>query len=543
MAEYFDAIKIEMMLDGETWTDVSADVIAPIDVKQGVLSSDPLQRVANTGTMSFMLNNSASNSAGLLGYYAPSNANCRTGFDIGLPVRLMMTYDGREKCKFTGRIPANGINVIPGELGTRKTAVTVTDFMDATAKYEVELPQFTTNKTLSEIMTLLVADMPIKPEYEDYDTGDYTYAAVFDLVRPKTRLMQEFGALALSEMGYIYITHSWTHDEILKAESKSARFENPLLTELIINTSESGYLLMEDGGYLLQEDEDKLHLDELQSAWAIAESHMAMKTTYNNHYVNRVTAKVYPRQEDSENQILFSLQKPLSLDAGETREEYRVTFKDPTGGGARVTSRSMETPVATTDYTMNSEDDGTGDDLTADLSVTVTYGTNGAVYTLENTGETDGYITKLQARGKGIYTYDPIEYSAEDETSQAAVGIYNRTIDMKYQDDFEVAKEGAEFICSNYSGIGSVPETAQMAANLSAKHMWAFLQLEISDGVYVSETVTGIDSYYTINGYEFSILNNQHVLFTWHLMPSNIYGWQLDVDGRSELDLTTRIRR
>lgn len=542
MAEYFTSIKFEMQLDGVTWTDVSADVLAPSVVNQGVLSSDPLQRVANSGTMTFMLNNSAANSAGLLGYYSPSHANCRSGFDVGLPVRITFEYDGRAKQKFVGRIPANGIAVYPGELGTRKVGVTVNDWMDLAAKYEIYLPEFTTNKTMDQVMALLVADMPVQPGATSYETGEYTFPAVFDLVQPKTRLMQEFTALAVSEMGYIYITHDWSNAEILKSEGKSHRFDQPLLTELIINTEDSGYLLAEDGSFLLAEDEGKIKLDELRSSWAVAETHMAMTTTYNNYFTNRVTAKVYPRQEDTSNQILFALQKPLSLDAGETRDDYNVTFKDPTGGSAKITSRAMVDPVEDTDYTMNSLADGTGTDLTEDLTVTVVYGTNGASYTLTNTGSTDGYITKLQARGKGIYTYDAIEYMSSDTVSEAVMGVYNKTLDLKYQDDANVAQEFADYIRYNYDGVGTVPETVTIAANLSDLHMWAFLQLEIGDGVYVSETVTGLADYCIINGYSFTVLDNGHVLFTWNLMPKKIYGWQLGVSGRSELGTTTYMR-
>lgn len=523
MAEYFDSIKVEMQFDGTNWTDVSADVLAPIQVKQGILSSDPLQRVANTGVMSFQLNNSAANSAGLIGYYSPGHTNCVTGFDIGLPVRLLMTYDGRTKCKFVGRIPANGIAVFPGELGTRKVGVTVNDWMDMAAKYEILLPQFTTNKRIDEIVPLIIADMPVQPGATSYEVGDYTFAAVFDLVRPKTRAMQEFTAVAISEMGYIYITHDWDNYEILKVEDKSYRYNTPDLKDLIVSSSDSGFLLMEDNAFLLQEDGYKLLLDELQSAWAINETHMDMTTTYNNYFYNRVTAKAYPRQEDTSNQVLFTLQKPLKLDAAEKRENYSVTFKDPTGGSARVTSRSMVDPVITTDYTMNSLADGTGTNLTNDLSVTVVYGTNGASYTLENTGAVDGFITKLQARGKGIYTYDTIEYISSDAASEAAVGVYNKSLDLKYQDDANAAQQFADYIRGQYDSIGTVPETVTIAANLSSLHMWAFLQLEIGDGVYISETVTGIDGNYVINGYTFNVSQNGHVIFTWYLVPKSIY--------------------
>jgi hypothetical protein len=114
---------------GSGWTDVTADVLYPITAKWGIQSNRPNIRVAQTGVMEFKLRNGKDNSGGLLGYYAPSNANVRSGFDAGIGVRLTLS-DGVDTKRWYGRIPpVNGIRVETGQYRGRTTRVRVLDWM------------------------------------------------------------------------------------------------------------------------------------------------------------------------------------------------------------------------------------------------------------------------------------------------------------------------------------------------------------------------------------------------------------------------------
>ena len=100
-AEYPSAITVEVELDGVDagWTDISDDVLPPVHGTYGILGNGPTDRVAGTGTMTFTLNNSVSNSGGLAGYYSPGHTNCLSGFEAGIGVRLGVTYDGKTRYK------------------------------------------------------------------------------------------------------------------------------------------------------------------------------------------------------------------------------------------------------------------------------------------------------------------------------------------------------------------------------------------------------------------------------------------------------------
>ena len=89
---------VEMQLAGTAgaWTDVSADVLQSDKPRfeSGIRDNGATDRVASTGRLTFTLDNSNLNSAGLAGYYSPGHANARSGFSTGIPVRFKVTYDG-----------------------------------------------------------------------------------------------------------------------------------------------------------------------------------------------------------------------------------------------------------------------------------------------------------------------------------------------------------------------------------------------------------------------------------------------------------------
>jgi hypothetical protein len=59
------AVTVEMKLAGVdgAWTDVSADVLSDLSCTYGISGGGPTDRVASTGSLTFQLDNSASNSA------------------------------------------------------------------------------------------------------------------------------------------------------------------------------------------------------------------------------------------------------------------------------------------------------------------------------------------------------------------------------------------------------------------------------------------------------------------------------------------------
>lgn len=574
----FLAVKVELF-DLE-WVDLTRDVLVnpPIEAAYGIRDNGPQDRTATTGMLKFTLRNDAWNSAGKAGYYTPGGVHCRAGFSYGAIVRLRLLYKDIYYPKFFGRIS----EIVP-DLDAQTVAVTVLDWIDLAARHRLYLPSYTTSKNAGEVVALVVANMPIAPLAAETAAGAEAFDNVFDTNRANTTALAEIDKVIQSELGYAYIKYNPETEsgETLKVEGRYTRanVSGPKVLEYSSTTSgklllmDGGDLLLEDGGKvilngvtfeaylneyvygepdpiyirtesadgLLMEDGGRVILNETIIA-GVNNSVMDFKITYGRNVYNQVRYTTYPRYVDAAaTTVLFALNSPIELGAGETKSGVLGRFRDPTGGAAKVSGRNMVTPAATTDYLMNSASDGSGTNLTASLTVTAVYGTEGVEYTLTNTSGTKGYITKLQARGRGVYIYDPVSLMVEDATSQAAMGTRTLDLDLKYQKNIETAKTFATTLLNQYMNPQLSIDGVMFNANRNEEMMLMFLMMEPGDCFHIAELRSGISQNMFINGVEYRI-EGRAVFCTWIPNPA-IYGlkgtWELGTAGKSELDSTT----
>jgi len=533
MPVYPSSVALEMKLDGSNWTDVSSDTVGDITGAYGIRGHGPKDRVAGTGTMEFELNNSASNSGGLLGYYSPNHANARSGFDIGLPVRLKVSYDGLSIYKFYGMIPPDGIEVMPGQYKERRTRVRVEDWFGIAAKHELDLPELQTDYAIEDVWQDILANMDITPQSTTYGSGQDTFPTAFDTSRKKTKALSEGSKVTRSEYGYAFRKGNITDGDELVIQGRYTRNDTTSATSIPVGTDSAGKLLLESGDALLLESGDYLLLDETQSA-SFAGTMRDMQPARGKHQSNKVKVTVYPREVDSSNVVLYKAQNTPEISAGDTIT-LRGSYRDPDGRATRVAGQDMVTPVATTDYQFNAQSDGGGTDLTSDLSVTADYGASEVEYTLENTGTQTGFVTKLEARGKGVYLYEPVDRISEDATSIGNIGSRITRFNMLYQDDIGFGKSLADVILERQKDPETTVERIDFRANRDSKHMMAFMRLEPGDRITASETVTNISGDWFINGMEFKIQPGKIIDFTVYpiVATDNVY-WVLGTSPLGE---------
>lgn len=532
---------MEMQFTAGVWTDITQDIMISdvIRADSGISNNGPLDRVANTGKMTFSLNNSNTNSAGLAGYYSPGHENCRDGFATGIPVRIRFTQDNIYRTKFYGRIAKDGILPEGGLYGSRRTKITVLDWMNQASTHKIYLPEYTTNKRIDEIVPLIVGLMPLAPLSTEYNSGNDTFPSVFDTVREKTTAMAEFQKLAQSEYGYIYLKHTTDFDEVLVVEGRDARVS--LSTELDqypLSSDISGFLLKDDGGYLLQDSGDKLILN-IGTEASYKDNAITQQPSYGKHMINYISVTSHPRSYDTSATVLYSLPSAMAISAGATRT-FTGNFRDPNSKAESVAGKNMVSPVATTDYLFNSSSAGTGTNLTANLTVTCTYGANAGSYEIVNGGTVDGYLTLLQARGEGIYLYEPVIYISEGTASQVTHGLQHLDINMPYQNDPDTAETVGAFELLNLLEPRLEMDTWTFYANKSGDEMMSFLYVEIGDRIHLVESQTGFDRDRYIDGISFEVYPDNIIKCTWKTrFVSTLTGWYLDITGSSELNVTT----
>lgn len=509
----------EALFDGVNWTDITADVIKPVAFGYGIRGNSPTDRVASTGEMTFELRNDAGNSRGLLGSYTPGHPNCRNGFTIGLRVRLRITSDGQTKTKFHGRIPADGIKPMAGLYGMRRVSVTVRDWIDQAANHEMISPAFVQNKDIGEVVALIIANMNIAPLSTDYRTGEETFPNVFDTVRSTTRALTELAKVANSELGYIYLIHSTTADEVLRVEGRYTRNdERPTPTEIPAPASLSDYLTTEDGDYLITEDGDYIVLN--QSMTFKFDNTQVDLPPPEIKFYNRVKITANLRRVDASPVTLATIRSAIYVPAGDT-VPITLRYKDPAGIATSVSGINMIDPVATTDFLANTLADGTGTNLTASFTFAAVdgiFGTGDCNMLITNGSGSNGYLLAgSKVRGTGVYIDDPVDFTSEDTTSITTNGAYQLTIDQKYQDSINAAQSIAPFLLNLYKTPRLIVDSIKFCANSSDANMGAFFYLEPGDRIQISEDVTGIDGQYFIQGIEAEILPGDIIFYTWYI--------------------------
>lgn len=509
-----DGWNVQMELSGRSkgWTDVTSDVRWADGVvgEYGLSGNRPDDLVANSGTLSLSLDNSTRNSGGLVGYYSPGHSNCRSGFDVGVGVRVVYKSTGAPaRYKWVGIVDAiTPVANIYGQLVTRISAV---DWMDYAAMTTVTGLSIQLNQLSSALFSSLIATVPVQPRALEVQTGKDTYPYAFDDVATERRtVLTEIARLCQSGRDRCFIKGDTKQGGTLTFESRATRAYGLTNVDTFQETSLAGLAAVTDRSQI----------------------------------INRAQAVVVPRRVDAAaTTVLYKSERPIKVPPNSTQEIF-APYRDPSSEAERVGGTAIVAPVATTDYTANSEEDGTGTSLTANVSVSAVDEGNGARTTITTTATVDTWVT-LQIRGKGVYAYRSTVLENKDTTSIALHGERAMTIDMPYQSDTAVAEQVAQYTVVLNKNTRIAPTLEIRAHDTQQALMNRALAREISDRIGVVETVTGttttrgettITIGYFINRIRFAI-TPRILTVTWSLQPADANNyWRLGVAGATEVD-------
>ena len=540
MTVYPDSLRLEMKLNG-TWVNVIRDVVGRIQVNYGIMRNEPTARVAGIGFISFDLNNTDKNSAGISGYYTPGHPEARSGFDTGISVRILISFGGMTIKKFEGKIPPKGIKPETGRYGAPITKIIAYDWMEQAANYNMKNIGFETDLTMAEAVAMIIADMPEKPpgvvEYYDMES---VFPTVFDTVKSQTTALSEMAKLVFSEIGYLYLTRHG-----LAVEGRFTRTNTSNYLTAIPVPIDYSSLLAEEGGAVLQTEDGRSIILNQQLEATFDNAQIDMEVAFGANLFNLTRFIAYPRRTDSDNTtVLFELQNPIRL-VPDDPAVIQGRYRDPDGGTTTVSGRDLQPLVAGTHYLMNSAADGTGTNLTDDLLIEdIELGAGGFRAQITNTTGAEAWITKLDIIGRGVYLYDPLEYVKQNDESISTYGVYPLVLDMKYQNDPLVAQAYSVIMLSLYDKSKMVVSSVEYNANRSLKMMAAFLHIEPGDMVHLIEDTSGTDRTFFVQGVSFSITPGGLINYRWAVKEADqdlFAFWELGVAGKSEIGVTTRL--
>ena len=101
---------------------------------------------------------------------------------------------------------------------------------------------------------------------------------------------------------------------------------------------------------------------------------------------------------------------------------FWAEFPNPDIPTSEIAAGSWVTPVANTDYSGNSSQDGSGTDLTTSISVGVSKFDTAMKITLSSVTASTIFLPLLQARGTPVVVANPVPITAENAASQSAFG-------------------------------------------------------------------------------------------------------------------------
>ena len=210
---------------------------------------------------------------------------------------------------------------------------------------------------------------------------------------------------------------------------------------------------------------------------------------------NVIQIRVYPTEIIANgapgNQNLWRSARTFKIRAGKT-QTYNVEYKYE---GEKCSAINVLAPAATTDYRAWSNDNGTGDDLTSALTVTLTDKGQDAQIVLTNNGTRAAWVTLLQVRGDVLNKTDAL--IVESDTSG---GSNRRTflLDVPWQQDVETAQVYADHLANYFDN----PRAAPTVRTNTVKAGLARQLAELATVQTINVSTLGVNAAYRIAGAE-----------------------------------------
>lgn len=173
----------------------------------------------------------------------------------------------------------------------------------------------------------------------------------------------------------------------------------------------------------------RYHASDTASSWTIDDTVMDIPSySFGRDLVNDFAFSYFPRAIGDEHSILFQSDNvPFSI-AARSYKQMILKYRDPNNESATVGALAVDDMVKGTDFIANQEQDGSGDDWTRFLSVTLYKGASStkAIFFNRKVGD-PAYITTLQLRGTPITAYNKETVFGYNDTSIAGDGLDNST--------------------------------------------------------------------------------------------------------------------
>jgi hypothetical protein len=171
---------------------------------------------------------------------------------------------------------------------------------------------------------------------------------------------------------------------------------------------------------------------------------------YGYNQCNYLELTAYPRRAGSAGTELARASSVFALE-GLSSRTMTLRYRDPDNPGGTCTATTIIEPVASTDYTANVENDGSGADMTSYLGIALTNKTNAADVVISNTSTERIYVTLLKVRGTPLTALQPATLKSIDASSIEQYGLFKQMKTIAGVDDLDLLQQYADYTVRNFS--------------------------------------------------------------------------------------------
>lgn len=547
---------------GLNWAGLGGDnLIEGTSLEYGITGNRPSDCLAGSGTLRFSLNNSASNSGGVVGYYSPYHASKRPGWGPG--VQVLLWIEGLT----TGSVSSMSRS---GSTVTVDTSAAHGLYTGAEVRFEGANQQeynfvFFITVTSATQFTFTITGTPTTPA-----TGTITWLhgrirfwgridtidvepGPFGPRRVHVTAYDRMRDLIDADLANVALQVNQTESQVMSAvfaalDSSVAPLSQGLDTGIdqipyalddigdgtkaasvlgdILRSSYGLGWVFGPGTFLYKSRNFRATATSAGTFSSTMQGFSAAGSISNAY--NQIKVTTHPRSIDASNVVLWAATGTPPLVPGSNASTpliIEAAFRDPSDATRLIGAASTVSLASGTDYSANSQADGAGTDLTSSITITPTVRASRVTFSIVNASATPAYLvtgtgaTLLQIRGKGLYDQAPRTFPAG---STQSYGVRPFRLDLPYQNVDATGQQIADFILDQYDTLGTQIDSVTLKAHPdSPNSLYASAVIfEVSNVVTLSETVTGVSSVDAmILGVRMNWLSNTAIECTWLLGP------------------------
>lgn len=497
-AQFMDGTAITV--NGRSMVNITSDVLLGegIRARIGIRGNGVGDRIAGPGQLTFSLKNGANNSAGLLGYYSPNNANCRDSWTKDILIQAGFNYNNTRYVKFYGWIKS--IEPQMGLYGDRAVRVVVKDYVEQLMQFaDTNVIDLQTDVCSGDVYTALLAQMPVQPKSTDIDDcGDIMEYALHGAVGENPTAFSEVLKVARSVFDYVFVDE----EGIFTTQGRQSRLATTYIVADQNMEFQNGdlYHLM-DGGALIIDASFVASGKTLNNTM----SDLEVKLSSDNQ-MRKIAISTYPVEKSNGAVTVYTLEEPIMLRPGASytfTARYRAADSDTPVG-----LENPETQVADTHYKFGSAKDEDSGDLNEYLTITISYGATAAEVVLSSSSTVVGWVNKFEITGTSLKTVRPV--TVENENTSVNNSNVER-LNLPYQHSSSFGVVAGDFTRNVYGSSDTAIDTVSYMASKSDALMETFLETKLGQPVTLVEPVIGVNRANYINAVDWEIEDTNSV--------------------------------